>query len=267
MSSRPRTLLHLTDTHLASDPAWRHHGVRPQARLAQVLEQARRGPRPDLVLVTGDIGHDEGAAVYQRFRREIRALGAPVQVLPGNHDVPSAFAEAYPAADAAVGFAGERWVGPWRVLSLDSQVPGEVAGRLGADQLRWLAEALAAAPAAPTLVALHHAPVATGTPWLDDHRLADSAGLLACLEANPQVRGVLFGHVHQGVDTATEAGLRLLATPAVTVQFQPGSQRFTVAPDEPPALRWVELAPDGAVETALQRPAAGDEGAEAGPGG
>ncbi len=255
MCSRARILLHLSDIHLASGPAWRHHGVDPQARLTQVLGQARQGPRPDLVLVTGDIAHDEGAAVYQRFRREIRTLGAPVQVLPGNHDVPAAFTEAYPAADGAVGFAAERWVGPWRVLSLDSQIPGEVPGRLGDEQLRWLEAALAAAPRAPTLVALHHAPVAIGTPWLDAHRVADGTALLACLERNPQVRAVLFGHVHQAVDRATEAGIRLLATPAVTVQFQPGSQRFAVAADEPPALRWLTLETDGAIETVLQQPA------------
>ncbi|MFP4146733.1 MAG: phosphodiesterase [Halorhodospira sp.] len=246
------TILQLTDLHLSADPAAVHHGVMPWARLAEVLEQARRGPTPDLVMVTGDISHDAGHEVYRPCRHILGRLRAPVQVLPGNHDVPRAFAASFPAG-AGVGFAAERWLGSWRLLSLNSQIPGAVPGRLGERQLRWLEGALATDPQVPTVLALHHAPVSVGTPWLDAHRLVDHAALLELLSRYPAVRAVLFGHVHQAVDQATASGIRMIATPAVSVQFRPGSRRFSVT-GAPPALRWLRLSATGELDTELWQP-------------
>jgi 3',5'-cyclic AMP phosphodiesterase CpdA len=43
-------------------------------------------PRPDVVLVTGDLVEHGEAAEYDRLRRLLAPLVMPVFVIPGNHD-------------------------------------------------------------------------------------------------------------------------------------------------------------------------------------
>ena len=45
---------------------------------------------------------------------------------------------------------------------------GESGGLLCGDRLAWLEQQLAAAPATPTLVAMHHPPFTTGIGHMDD---------------------------------------------------------------------------------------------------
>ena len=46
--------------------------------------------------------------------------------------------------------------------------------------------------------------------------------------------------------------LRLLCTPSTCVQFAPGSENFR-ADDKAPGYRWLELHPDGRIESAVSR--------------
>jgi hypothetical protein len=48
-------------------------------------------------------------------------------------------------------------LGPLRLVVLDTKRNGEERGQLDTDRLGWLEATLAAAPEAPTLLALHHA--------------------------------------------------------------------------------------------------------------
>nr|WP_274600152.1 phosphodiesterase [Halorhodospira abdelmalekii] len=244
--------MHLSDLHLRSDRHWLYHGVHPWERLTDVLVgvdpdclSAQGLPRApfDLTVITGDITHDEGAAVYEELAAELATLQSPVLIVPGNHDDPAAFLAAF-GGRTQVGFIREQQLGSWRVIGLNSQVPGEVAGRLGESQLNWLDERLQAERDRPTLIALHHAPVSVGTPWLDRQQLEDGGAFMACLGRHPQVRGVLFGHVHQEYAGRTEDGVWLLAAPAVSIQFKSGSSLFAVDPS-PPGVRWIELCADG----------------------
>ena len=59
------------------------------------------------------------------------------------------------------------------------------------------------------------------------------------------VRGVLWGHVHQSLDSFVH-GVRFMATPATCAQFLPGSADFAID-NRPPGYRVLELMPDGAI--------------------
>ncbi len=152
--------------------------------------------------------------------------------------------------------AGERLSGnrsAWQILMLDSQVPGEVGGELGPTELEALERALATAAAEGlyTLVCLHHQPVKVGCAWLDEQMVADADAFFAVLARFSRVSGVLWGHVHQEIDH-DHGGIRLLASPSTCVQFAPGSEHFR-ADDRPPGYRWLELYPDGRIETGVSR--------------
>jgi 3',5'-cyclic-AMP phosphodiesterase len=195
-------------------------------------------PRPDGVLITGDLTNDGDAAVWAELMAALGRLDAPIYPLPGNHDdrelMRAAFArlELLPA-DGSLCFAVD--LGPLRLIGLDSLIPGDPAGRLGPAQLAWLDSQLADRPENPTLVALHHPPFRTGIDHMDAMMLEDGAALAAVIRRHPQVERVLCGHVHRSVQcrfagtiaqiapgTAHAVQLALAGEPARWVMEPPG---------------------------------------------
>lgn len=80
---------------------------------------------------------------------------------------------------------------------LDSTRIGEDRGELDRDRLMWLDAELGAAPDRPTLLALHHPPLSTGSPAWDDICLpaADRNGLGEVVSRHPQVRRIVGGSI------------------------------------------------------------------------
>jgi 3',5'-cyclic AMP phosphodiesterase CpdA len=103
---------------------------------------------------------------------------------------------------------------------LDTVRPGEDDGELGPARLGWIAGELAAHPALPTLLAMHHPPFACGIRGMDRLALAaaDRDALAALLREHPQVCGVVAGHVHRTMATAL-AGRPATAIPGTYGQF------------------------------------------------
>jgi len=241
-------ILHLTDPHLFADPAGQLRGTTTYESLQQVLEHYRAGSwRADLVYVTGDIVHDDSALAYRHFCDLLGTLGLPVYTLPGNHDVRALMRVAMDAANFSY---CEAYVdGNWALLPLDSCVDQRAGGHLSAEQLRQLDERLQDVGPRHVLVCIHHPPVAMGSRWLDGVGLDNAAGLLELLQEHEHVRGVIFGHVHQSVDTM-RGNLRILGTPSTCNQFLPRSDEFAID-DRPPAYRRLTLEADGRIDTRL----------------
>jgi 3',5'-cyclic AMP phosphodiesterase CpdA len=86
-------------------------------------------------------------------------------------------------------------------------------------RLDWLDAELAAAPELPTLVAMHHPPLATGVRAWDELGLplADRQALGAVVARHRQVRRLVSGHVHRMV-TAELGGRPVLTVPSTYVQ-------------------------------------------------
>lgn len=246
-------VLHLTDSHLYAEPHARQRGLDTESSLAAVIEQARRESW-DLALVTGDLVHDGSAAGYRRLAGHLETLGVPVLCIPGNHDEPAVMGEAL--TTARVQWQRSFTAPPWTLLLLDSHLPGAVGGELGEAELAFLESSLAAGDG-PVLVALHHAPVAVGSPWIDGDGLHDAAALWAVIDRQPRVRGVVWGHIHQDYE-ARRAGIRLMATPSTGIQFLPGSAEFTIDP-RPPGYRRLLLHADGAIDSAVVRVQSGGQ--------
>jgi Icc protein len=93
--------------------------------------------------------------------------------------------------------------------------------------------------------------VPTGSAWLDAIALENPEALESLLRRHPQVRGVVWGHVHQEQDTHTD-GVRYLAAPATCIQFRPAAPDFALD-DRPPGYRWLDLGRDGTLATGVRR--------------
>ncbi|MFB6274123.1 MAG: phosphodiesterase [Salinibacter sp.] len=241
-------LLQLTDLHLLADPADTILGVPPRTTLRKVVAEARTHAW-DLALLTGDLSQDGTPTAYEGVRKLVDPLDTSFYWVPGNHDQPAVMDRTLDTSpfrtDRAFG------VGAWRVVMLDTALLDETHGRLSAEELAFLEESLSAYPNRPTLVAMHHSPVPVGSDWLDPLNLRQPGAFRQIIEAHPQVRLVLFGHVHQQVDTRW-GDTHLYGCPSTCFQFAPESEEFRVE-DADPGYRRVGLQDDGGFDVSLHR--------------
>lgn len=250
----PLRVVQITDTHLHAEPGGTIYGVDVDRGLDAVLERLGQEPhRPELILATGDLVHDAGEIAYRRLRDRLQPLGLPVYCLPGNHDLPGVLEQVL--ANGPVRRERQVVHGPWQFLLLDSTVPGETGGRLAPSELDFLDAALGAEPERHSMICLHHHPVPIGSPWMDELALANGPALFAVLDRYPQVRAVVWGHIHQEF-SGRRRGMALLGTPSTCAQFAP--ERETPQKDDRrPGYRWFELYPDGTLCTGITRARSG----------
>lgn len=201
----------------------------------------------ELLLLTGDLSQDESIASYEWLKSMMLDLAAPVYALPGNHDERSHMLATF---GNQIELASNIELSHWRIYLLDSTVPGKTGGLLAQNELDRLQEDLQRHPVTPSLVALHHHPVAIGSAWMDRLGLHNSNDLNSILHQHKQVKGVLFGHIHQEFLQRT-GDILYLGTPSTCIQFKPGSRIYAVD-DLPPAYRVLNLHADGMFDTHIE---------------
>jgi 3',5'-cyclic-AMP phosphodiesterase len=248
-SSMPLRLLQLTDPHLFGDPGGQLLGITTRRSFESVLALAlSENQTPDALILTGDLVHDETPAGYRYLRERLKRTEVPHYCIGGNHDVQALMMEHLESA--ALGSVALRRLARWNLILLDSSDPGRDGGRLTENQLDRLADLLTDEQS-PALICLHHHPSAIGSAWIDRIGVANGAELLALCEHHPQVKAILFGHVHQNF-SARHGNCLLLGAPSTCFQFKPESRDFAI--DEiPPGYRELMLHPDGRLETRVVR--------------
>jgi Icc protein len=215
--SRPFLLVQLSDPHIGA--SWGDGD--PLERFAAAIAAVRAFEQsPDTVLVSGDLAEHAADAEYEQVRALLERIDAPAYVLPGNHDDRDALHRHFGVPGAGgrpVQYAAD--LGPLRLVVLDSTLPGEDRGELDRERLGWLDTTLATAPRTPTVVAMHHPPLAVGIPAWDAIGLAvsDRQALGELLGRHPQVQRVVAGHVHRAIAAAL-GGCVVLSAPSTYIQ-------------------------------------------------
>ncbi len=242
-------VLQLTDTHLYASPVGTLLGINTLDSFQRVIRYFRDHHWPlDLLLATGDLVHDASPEGYAVAAEILSSFGVPVFCLPGNHDDPEVMRRHLRAPRVHNDTVMDH--GAWRFVMLDSVIPGQEGGRLAADQLAQLEEALAGTER-PTLVCLHHQPVDVGSAWIDTMAVENPDPLFEIVDHHPNVRGILWGHIHQTYE-GRRRHVRLMASPSTCVQFAPGVDDFQVD-EEPPGFRLLALLPDGTIRSEVVR--------------
>jgi len=159
---------------------------------------------PDRVLICGDLALASGEqADYAMLRELVSPLasrGIPMHVIPGNHDNRDQLVESLGPAAASAARPDEAVSGKivsseviggmhWAFLDSLEEVNG-LPGRLGRQQLDWLARRIEATPL-PAVVCLHHNPQRSLT------GLHDADEFLDVVLPRRRVKAVLFGHTHE----------------------------------------------------------------------
>jgi 3',5'-cyclic AMP phosphodiesterase CpdA len=217
---KPALLVQVSDLHIGAN----ENGVDPVPHLEAVVEAIRSLPnKADAVLVSGDLTHDGGLAEFRLARELLERLEAPLHVLPGNHDDRALLREVFdlPGKEAEpINYSVD--VRDLRLVAFDSNVRGQDPGRYDPQQLRWLDSKLRAQPDRPTLLAMHHPPLATAVREWDGINLerGQREALAEVVARHPQLRAIVGGHLHR-IAASTLAGCPVISAPSTYLQARP----------------------------------------------
>lgn len=232
----------LSDCHLPADPKQNYRGINPHQNLKTMVRKLKN-LKPHLVLATGDLSEDGSQASYRNLQKILEPLGVPVLALPGNHDAPDLLAEFFPGSPVGTIKVSEH--DRWQIIRLNSCLPAKPEGGLGEAVLNELENYLINNNQNPCLIALHHQPIPVGSPWIDKYKLMEPERFLQLIDRYPNIKAVVWGHVHQ-VFEAVRKEVLMLGGPSSAINGLPAALRFTPSPAGP-ACRWLELKTDGSL--------------------
>ena len=207
-------------------------------------------PRPDVVLITGDLTDRGLNEEYEQLKIMLRRLDIPFFMILGNHDRRENFRRVFSdyrgvAEDPEfVQFVVDDY--PVRLIGLDTLVPGKGEGALCARRLAFLERALAREREKPTVIFMHHPPFDCGITHMDRIRLLEGAERLAeIVRPYQNIERILCGHHHRAIETRF-AGTIASISPGVAHQVT-----FDIAEDgsaslvlEPPAYQLHRYRPE-----------------------
>ncbi|KRE30156.1 phosphodiesterase [Agromyces sp. Soil535] len=196
-----RVIAQVSDTHLLEGGAPLGGVADTVSALERTAEQlARLGDRLDAIVVTGDVTDLGEPGAYRLVREAVEpvvsATGAEVVWVMGNHDERAAFrAELLGTEQSDAPVHHVVGIGGLRVIALDTSVPGFHHGELDESSLAWLDATLAEPAPEGTIIAMHHAPIATPLALMDVLELRGQDELADVVRGR-DVRLILGGHLH-----------------------------------------------------------------------
>ncbi len=231
----PFTLVQLSDPHLGA--RWSPTGAAALEAAVTAVGDVL-GAAPDAVVVTGDIANTPTDEEYVEASAILGRLDAPLYVVPGNPDDAAGLRRHFPTPGGTWNYAVE--LGPLRLGALDTTRPERDDGELDPARLEWLEATLSADTSTPTLVAMHHPPLLTGMPAMDEIGIPEPErrAFEEIVRRHPQVGVIACGHVHRAVVGALGTAT-VLAIPSTDMQLS-----LELAPAE---LQFVREAPCFAV--------------------
>jgi 3',5'-cyclic-AMP phosphodiesterase len=231
--------LQLSDLHLAP-PGTLVVGIDPMRQMQSVLGRITQlEVTPAFIVISGDLTENGSAESYEVVNAVLKELGGqdkatPVLLALGNHDYRATFRRVVlgeERADDQSPYYHSRLIDGLRVIVLDSLIPGQPGGSLGAAQLAWLEKELQMPAPRGTLIVLHHPCRLAGPVHHYPAFILREAAALEAMVARHRDRvvGVLAGHTHQA-NSAPFGGTLHATAPAVLRQldFFSGEQYTTV---------------------------------------
>ncbi|NKB76971.1 MAG: hypothetical protein GKR96_07940 [Gammaproteobacteria bacterium] len=230
-------IVQISDTHIAG---WdkKAYGIAPVAEnLSTCVEHINQLiPKPDIVIVTGDITNSGLTEEFQQAASLLNKLAVPYYVIPGNHDDRSNLLSVFsgtacPVNDLNQGQSGKNQSNnsqefinyvvddfDVRLIAMDSTIINEPGGEICGKRAAWLDECLGENREKPTLLFMHHPPVKLGVIESNIDGFIGSERLGTIIEKYSNIERILCGHVHLPtfvrwcgtiVSTAPSMGMRL----------------------------------------------------------
>lgn len=216
MPPKPVHIAQISDLHIKAPGVLAYGRVDTAGALGRCVAALNEfRPRPDLVVISGDLVDTPTAEEYQHLKRLLDPLALPFVSIPGNHDsremMRAALPQAYASSDGSLNQSVE--IGGLDLVLLDSSVPGKPHGELDASTQQWLEAILASSAARPALLFLHHPPFKAGIWHMDRQNLLNAGKLADIVRRHPRVRLIASGHIHRATLTMF-AGIPTTICPA-----------------------------------------------------
>lgn len=249
-NSNSLKLIQITDTHLYRDTDKKLAGVNTEESLHSVIQLAAKLPNADGLLLTGDLVHDSSKEAYERFYQHIQQLNASGYCIPGNHDETEKLNQF--TARCSLQSLGTFETDHWLFIMLDSSIEGEAGSRFTDNELHRLRLTLESADNNKHVaLCMHHQPVPIASKWMDTMALSNQHAFFSLLSAYPQVKTIIFGHIHQEFYAEYQA-IKLFGTPSTCIQFSPESDEFGLD-IIPPGFRWLVMSDTGEIQSGIVR--------------
>src|ERR1700709_1504667 len=140
--SKPVRIAQISDLHIKPPGALAYGRVDTAKALQRCVAALNEfQPRPDLVVISGDLADTPNAGEYDYLQRLLAPLQLPFIGIPGNHDSRELMRAAFPGqpyAAASGALNQTRDVVGLEIVLLASSVPAKPHGELEAPTLRWL---------------------------------------------------------------------------------------------------------------------------------
>lgn len=241
----PLSILQISDLHLLSESGLTMSGIDTERSFCQVLQHAHHQyDRFDLILVTGDLTQDPSKFGYQRIYKELEKYQCRAICLPGNHDELTLMEQFISGkqinCDKQIQFEY------WQIINLNSKKQGTDGGYLASEELDFLTQTIEEHPDLNALIAVHHNPVPTQSAWLDTMIIENRDSLFLSVDKYPQAKAIIFGHIHQELETIKN-DILILGTPSTCFQFKPYCNNYALD-DKKPGYRVFQLYSDGKID-------------------
>ncbi|WP_449441172.1 phosphodiesterase [Pseudomonas migulae] len=240
--NRSFLIAQLSDLHLKADHKLTYGVVDTTGALRRAVDQLNAShPRPDIVVISGDLVDFGRPDEYAVLRSELERLHMPCYLVPGNHDIREHLQAAFTdhaylptSTGAPLDWVVEQH--PVRLIGLDTTIPDAHGGHVLDSQLRWLDEQLARRPDVPTLLILHHPPFISGIGHMDREPFINALALERVIARHPQVERLLCGHLHRSMQRRFGGSLSCVC---------PGTSHQIVLDLQPTAPAHFNLEPPG----------------------
>ena len=184
-------------------------------------------PKPDLVLVTGDITYSGKINEFENAKKLLNKLNAPYFVIPGNHDDRLNLLSAFGKRSCPATFSANNQLFinyviddfELRLIAVDSNEKDKPGGEICQTRAAWLDKQLSKNIEKPTILFMHHPPLKLSIieSNIDGFKGADR--LAKVVEKYSNIERILCGHIHLPtfarwhgtiVSTAPSVGMQLL---------------------------------------------------------
>ena len=234
------TIAQISDTHLFGDKNRKINGSNSYQNLKGVINQIiSLDKKPDLIMVSGDLSQDCTFESYQHMANLLNRCGIKYYIFPGNHDDVDVINKVFdlPWVKDKVDYTFN--INGWLISVIDTSLYPEVGGELSLEQLKNLEIILKQNKDRATIIFMHHHPVPVNSTWLDNYILKNPEAFNNIVKVNPQIKAVLFGHIHQVFEKQIN-GTFYGSAPACCYQVMPKTETFTIE-KLTGGYRWIEL--------------------------
>ena len=238
--SNYHNLIQISDTHLFGDKNRTLNGANPYNNLVSVFEHIKYlQQKPELIIVSGDLSQDCTVESYKEIENFLSNSGINYKIFPGNHDDVDVINKVFKCnwKRDKVDFSFE--LNGWYFYVLDSSLYPNPEGYLSNDQLDNFKKYLSKNNNKSLIVFMHHHPTEINSAWLDKMLLKNADEFNKIIDKNPQVKAVLFGHIHQVFDKKIN-NVYYQSAPSTAYQVRPNSEMFTIE-KLTPGYRLIEL--------------------------